>query len=540
MQLQTRIFPTGYDSLATLGAIACASSESSPPLSWPLRAGEPNSPPIGTVVYETGFEDEQALAGWSGNPTLGEGHDGGKAIFFEQPVAKGPGTPFSRHAIPVENLRGCLLNLSGWIRAADVSKPPNSWNGVKYMAPCESPGGTQYPQAKAPQGTFGWRRVAFAVRIQPDATRWDLHLGLESVTGRVWFDDLRVVVRKHPVPPPQPIAAGPAYRGHDLPRLRGAMVSDRIDAESLATFGRDWNANLIRWQLTHWQPKGDSFDLDAYDRWLESKLALLDAALPSCREHGMYVVVDLHSKPCGGPDSGKTLFNSKECQDRFVANWRRMALRYRDSDVVWGYDLANEPQEHAVDVELLDWHDLAEAAGKAIREVDTRHAIIVEPADGGNPYGFNGFRPIDVPNVVYSVHMYLPHAFTHQGVRGQWSKQYAYPGEIGGKRWDKAQLELALKPAIDFQRGYNVHMYAGEFSAIRWAPDGSAHRYLRDCIDIFEEHGWDWSYHAFREWSGWSVEHSDDREQGQPTPEPNDRQRLLRDWLGKNQKPAWK
>ena len=27
-----------------------------------------------------------------------------------------------------------------------------------------------------------------------------------------------------------------------------------------------------------------------------------------------------------------------------------------------------------------------------------------------------------------------------------------------------------------------------------------------DCIDIFEEYGWDWSYHAFREWGGWSVE----------------------------------
>jgi len=42
-------------------------------------------------------------------------------------------------------------------------------------------------------------------------------------------------------------------------------------------------------------------------------------------------------------------------------------------------------------------------------------------------------------------------------------------------------------------------MYIGEFSAIRWAPDGSAYRYLKDLIDVFEAHGWDWSYHAFRE-----------------------------------------
>lgn len=494
---------------------------------------------IGTVVYANDFEGEDALAGWSGQPVLGPGRNGGKAICFEQPAEKGPGTPFSRYTIPVEPLRGCVLNLSGWVRFEDVSKPPNSWNGVKYMAPSEGPGGNQYPQAKIGQGTHDWQRVVYAVRLPADATKWQLHLGLESVTGKVWFDDLQVVVRKLPLGEAQPVTTGPAYRGHDLPRLRGAMVSPNITPESLATFGDEWHANVVRWQLTFWQPKGAEFDLDAYDRWLERSLAQLDAALPECRKHGMYVVLDLHSTPHGGPDSGQSLFNSKACQDRFIQNWRKMAERYRDSDVIWGYDLANEPIESAVDVELMDWQALAEAAGKAIREVDTRHAIIVEPADGGNPYGMTNFRPIDVPNVVYSAHMYLPHAFTHQGVKGEWSKEYTYPGEIGGQQWDKARLEAALKPVIDFQKTFNVHIYIGEFSAIRWAPDNSAYRYLRDSIEIFEEHGWDWSYHAFREWTGWSVEHSNDRDDPKPTAEPNDRQNLLRSWLAKNQKPAW-
>jgi hypothetical protein len=88
--------------------------------------------------------------------------------------------------------------------------------------------------------------------------------------------------------------------------------------------------------------------------------------------------------------------------------------------------------------------------------------------------------------------MYLPHAFTHQGVHGP-GKAYRYPGEIDGKRWDKAQLEAALRPVVEFQRKYNVHIYIGEFSAIRWAPDDSACRYLADLIDIFEAHAWDWS-----------------------------------------------
>ena len=38
-----------------------------------------------------------------------------------------------------------------------------------------------------------------------------------------------------------------------------------------------------------------------------------------------------------------------------------------------------------------------------------------------------------------------------------------------------------------------------------WA-EGAA-QYLDDLISLFEEYGWDWSYHAFREYPGWSVEH---------------------------------
>ena len=100
------------------------------------------------------------------------------------------------------------------------------------------------------------------------------------------------------------------------------------------------------------------------------------------------------------------------------------------------------------------------------------------------------------------------------------------------------QLEAALQPAVDFQRRYGVHIYIGEFSAIRWAPDGSAYRYLKDLIEIFEAHDWDWSYHAFREWDGWSVEHGSNPDDHRRSAIPTDREKLLRAWFAKNQKPA--
>ena len=132
--------------------------------------------------------------------------------------------------------------------------------------------------------------------------------------------------------------------------------------------------------------------------------------------------------------------------------------------------------------------------------------------------------------------MYKPIEFTHQGVSSR-GKGYRYPGEINGKMWDKAQLEAALQPVIEFQRKYGVRIYVGEFSAIRWAPEGSACRYLKDLIDIFEAHRWDWSYHAFREWQGWSVEHGADPNDHNPSKTPTDREQLLRSWFAKNVKP---
>jgi len=337
------------------------------------------------------------------------------------------------------------------------------------------------------------------------------------------------------------LSSGPVYKGHELPRLRGAMVSPNIDAESLQVLGQDWNANLIRFQLIRFGAPGRPANPVTYQDWLEGELKKLDALLPLAEKYGVRVVVDLHSPPGGkatvsgyiGSDGG--LFQDRGAQDAFVEVWRRIASRYLTAKAIWGYDLANEPVEDEASEDCDDWQTLAERTARAIRAIDPQRAIILEPAPWGGPDGLNELLPINVSNVVYSVHMYLPHAFTHQGVHKP-GPALAYPGMIEGKHWDKAQLEAALSPVIRFQERYRVHIYIGEFSAIRWAPGGSAARYLGDLIEIFEKHNWDWSYHAFREWSGWSVEHSSEREDANPTRSPGDRQRLLRDWFARNKK----
>ena len=496
--------------------------------------------PRGAVWFQTGFAETNALDSWSGKAQLDQGSVDAHAVLLAV-AAPENGTVISRR-LPVEQVRGSVVRGTVTVKAQNVSAKPNSWNGIKCMLVIEAPSGRQYPQAPLETGTFDWRTASFSTRIPADATNATLVLGLEQVAGKVWFDEVKFsVVRPpltaHPVP-----LAGPIYKGHDLPRLRGTMISPGIDAESLRVLGQHWKANLIRWQLIRTGRQAEATTEAAYDEWFEGELKKLDAALPLCEQYGIKVVVDLHSPPGGKATAGgyagsdDRLFTDPQCQARFIQVWQKIATRYQSAKPIWGYDLVNEPVEDDVAEGCADWQELAERAAKAIRVIDPLRTIIVEPARWGSPEGLNDLLPIQVSNVVYSVHMYIPHTFTHQNVFKK-GPSYNYPGEIEGKHWDKAALQRALLPAIEFQKRYNVHIYIGEFSAIRWAPGDSAVRYLSDVIDIFEAHDWDWSYHAFREWNGWSAEHGPDQQDSKPAASPTDRQKLLLSWFAKNSKP---
>ena len=115
-----------------------------------------------------------------------------------------------------------------------------------------------------------------------------------------------------------------------------------------------------------------------------------------------------------------------------------------------------------------------------------------------------------------------------------------YPLSIQGETWDKARLERELKAADEFQSRTGAPIYVGEFSVVRWAPRQAAVQWLTDVIDLFETRGWSWTYHAFREWDGWSLEH-DERfwmPGRQPTPTPvaheTERARVIKSALRKN------
>jgi hypothetical protein len=496
------------------------------------------------VVFRSDFEGADALGGWAKGADrhvrLAPGLGKSQSLLIERPAREGAGHRTVRKALPLAKVRGTRVLVEVMARAEDVARPPRVYNGVKCTLHTVAPAGPRWSQQDNVQGTFDWKPLRFVAEVPADATEAWLVLGLEETTGRVWFDDLKVTVVGVRRTAPARRPTGPVYRGHDLPRLRGAMISPAVTAEDLRVLGRRWRANHVRWQLL-WGgfPHGpaDKGDLAAYDRWLESALKKLDDLLPVCREAGLLVLIDLHTPPGGrGEASVCRLFQEKRFQDAFLRAWEKIARRYRGNATVWGYDLLNEPVEGVVAEGLLDWRALAVRAAKVVRAVDRDHALVVEPAPWGSPEALEWLEPLDVPSVVYSVHMYLPHKFTHQGMHGN-PTGIRYPGRVDGRQVGKEQLRQALRPAAEFRRDYGVAVYIGEFSAIRWAPGDSACNYLRDVIDLFEEQGCDWAYHAFREWDGWSVEHGPDPKDHTPSKSPTEREKLLRSWFAKNKKP---
>jgi len=486
------------------------------------------------VVFFEDFEDQAATeARWlpRENYTFAPGWQGqGICIANIQEQ-----TTVIAAAFPLAGMRGGMITLSARIKGENISQPPNHWNGVKVMLHVQlQDGSSLWPQVPVGSGSFDWLNQGVLIGIPDAAVSAVLYLGLEACSGTVWFDDvcIRLVADPDSYPGPRDPSI-PIDKCHNLGMLRGAMVATNLEHTDGAVLGRDWNANVVRWQLGGCSYPEGLLTPD-YDTILANELALLDDALRWCRRYGLLVVVDLHSLSQG-------LFSSAAAQQKLVSVWQTIAARYRDEDIVWAYDLANEPDPRGGawgNGSVLIWEDLADRVVRAIRQVDADTPIIIESVYAA-PWTFTHLRPLDfsLTRIIYSAHMYEPHRFTHQTLLPEYAKSCRYPGIINGTYWGKLQLMLALAPVSAFQWKYRVPVFIGEFSAIRWAPEQSAFRYIRDCCAIFDQLDWDWCYHAFREWHGWSVEHSEDPNDLEPSVLPTRREKLLRVYFGRNEKP---
>ena len=413
-------------------------------------------------------------------------------------------------------------------RGENVVRDPRKARGVKLSLHYTDPesGDWRYPYALAPtEGDFGWTNlqlfVTFGEVPVSASMKSQLVLGLQQTSGRVEFDLSSFSFRKAPplfqkqdndyqVKYPAPVAARGRMRGV---MGRGCCRNTEQDIQDL----HDYGANMIRLQMNGfswaWQKDAKTITLDDWNRWLARNLDHAEEVLGWLEKRGMMMVLDMHIPP-GGHGDDSTVFFVKEYSDRFVEAWREIAIRFKGRKGIYGYDLINEPAQTRPALPDCDYWNLQRRAAEAIREVDPDATIIVESNDWDSPDAFEYLKALDMDNVIYQVHMYWPMPFTHQGANGaarpSAEQQLSYPNKEKG--WSRESLRRELEPVRKFQLRHNAKIYVGEFSACIYAP--GAGQYLQDCISIFEEYGWDWTYHSFREALWWNVETVIDEQTG--------------------------
>jgi hypothetical protein len=287
-------------------------------------------------------------------------------------------------------------------------------------------------------------------------------------------------------------------------RLRG-FVTGRARNRPDAAYFRDMvaaGANLARVFVDFQRCQGcDEYRLAVRD------LEGINRVVGYARRYGFRVVL---AGETGDEREGGLLWQRDDLKRSLIREWRALAERYSGTTEIAGYDLLNEPivTLGSAEQSRAAWQELAAGITRAIREVDPNHVVIVQPTPGAEYYAFDGLEPIRDANLVYSVHVYQPHALTHQGVSPAYPRGPAYPSSERDRlgRWDKARLTAILESPTVFSRRFAVPIFVSEFSCIRWAPGNSRERYLQDLLEIFDSLGWSWTYHEWRGWPGWDPE----------------------------------
>ena len=405
-----------------------------------------------------------------------------------------------------------------------IAKPIHWYTGLKFQFEYEDPlsGEWSYPNTPGRLGDFPEQVIRVADLVAGTTrAKARMMIGLQETSGHAVFD-LSTLRIGDPVPL-WPIVnqglrcqysatfAEAAFRCGGMTHRRGVMSPSKRTPPDMteADFDtlQEWGATLIRYQMSSNARFPDGEDaVEWFDRWVNPKLDHFDSfVLPQAVMRGMKVVLDLHDAPGQKNEFNEMkMFHDPALANHFVETWHSIAIRFKGREGIYGYDLINEPMQTSEATPGCDFWTLQRRAAEAIREIDPDIPIIVECNGMDSPWAYGCFSPLDMTNIIYHVHMYLPLAYTHQGVMWKQGETYRpYPDESKG--WNKDYLRSGLRPVREFQLRHGAKIYCGEFSAVAWAP--GADQYLRDCIDIFEEYGWDWSYHAFREWEGWSVEH---------------------------------
>ena len=281
--------------------------------------------------------------------------------------------------------------------------------------------------------------------------------------------------------------------GQMLGKARAAFFFDRLldnflgedDITFMASLGV--NALRIPMNYRHFEDDAKPFE------YKPKGLARLDGIVKACRNHGIYVILDLHAAQgwqnpdwhADNPAHIAHLWTQKLFQDRVIGLWTHLARHYRNENAIAGYNLLNEPV-CPVPGALAGFYRRIVAA---VRKVDRSHVLFIE----GNWFStdFSEVQASVDRNTVFSSHNYATPSFA----------EGPYPGKVGKDRYDRDRLLEDYLRGNAFMRKHRVPTWVGEFGSVYRGtkPDECRLKVVDDQIGIFEEHGHSWTIWTYKD-----------------------------------------
>jgi endoglucanase len=204
----------------------------------------------------------------------------------------------------------------------------------------------------------------------------------------------------------------------------------------------------------------------------------LDKAVDWAEELQIHLILDNHT------------FDPIAPTDPAIGNiltkvWKQMANHYKDRSNFIYYEVLNEP--HGITDAV--WSPIQQSVINAIRTEDTKHFIIVGPADYNSYNNLKNLPIYSDTKIIYTFHFYDPFIFTHQGaswvepsmvplagvpfpynaakfpatppsLKGTWVESalndYVNSGNV-------AKVKEYINRVIDFRDKNNVLVFCGEF-----------------------------------------------------------------------------
>ena len=245
----------------------------------------------------------------------------------------------------------------------------------------------------------------------------------------------------------------------------------KSDIDSLAA----WGFNSIRLPMHYnlYTLPIEKEAISGQNTWLEEGFKMTDDVLKWCAANKIYLILDLHATPGGQgkdanisdyDDSKPSLWESTANQDKMVALWKKLALRYKDNPWIGAYDIINEPNWNFTGTNQNGCDEKSNAPlralqvriTKTIREVDANHLIFIEGNCWGNNY--NGMFPLWDDNMALSFHKY-------------WNDN------------DTASIQNML----NFRTQYNVPIWLGESGE-------NSNVWFKEAISLVESNNIGWAF----------------------------------------------